>query len=637
MGRLSPGIGYCPNAPSIYSATSIDRSLHDVWRCATDSYDVSPSARYGSNYVRSFRKQSVWYKRHAYVSVVTLCRFCCLTYLKAAPHKDLLGDDDEPPAASPPLQDQSAEIGNVKNQLSSTNRSLETAKAERANLERQLTEQAALLSSLQTQLSSAKAAYDTETKLLGTLKDRYAAQSAEIQKTREELIHAESDLSAAKVERAEVEGGLLRDKEEVRDLQRKMHEVGAQIEANKAELEKLKKEAKQQKGLLAIAKKQLATREAEKAKVDKEMEEAKAELQAITQEREAAEAELNKEDAPTALTNGHISPTPTPDPTLAFAAAQPLPSSMPTSPDVSPPASKSTNPFERLAMSSSPRPESPFLPFAATSALPTPQTAPAVQEAVPEDPFGFNEAFSAPDEPKAEAPEPETPKPAPVIPAPLSIGSPKAEEIISPAETDFFTTPPTTATGSEHVITPPRASQFPALDNIVNEDSAPTPIGAPLTATPQKPQLHEGDTDLTHELKEIEESDSDSDSDSSDDDDEPLTSVKAKLTEHSDTQANGTAASEASGTSAFDDSFGVSGSAASGSFAQASEPAPVAIPPISTANDMSTIFETPAVGKEAPPSAPIPATVEAPKPNGSAMAPSAGVSEFDQALGKISS
>ncbi|RDX42684.1 hypothetical protein OH76DRAFT_1488480 [Lentinus brumalis] len=554
-----------------------------------------------------------------------------------APNKDLLGDDDEPHAASPPLQDQSAEIGNVKNQLNSTNRSLETAKAERANVERQLTEQAALLSSLQTQLSSAKAAYDIETKLLSTLRERFAAQSAEIQKTREELIHAESDLSASKVEKAELEGAFLRDKEEVRDLNRKMHEVGTQIESVKAELERLKREAKQQKGLLAIAKKQLNSRETEKAKVDKEMEEAKAELQEITKEREAAEAELSssKEETATAFSNGHVSPAPTPDPTVAFAAAQPLPASMPTSPDVSPPASvigKSTNPFERLAMSSSPRPESPFLPFAATPVLPTPPTAPAAQEAAPEDPFGFNEAFSAPEEPQVEASESQTPKPASAIPGPLSIGSPNAQEIVSPAETDLFSTPPTTATGSQHVMTPPHATQFPALENIVDEDSAPTPTVAPPTATPQNPQVHGDDTDLAHELKEIEEADSDSDSDSSDDD-EPLTSVKAKLTDQAEAHTNGTAAAEPSGTSAFDDSFGVTGSEVEEPLKEAAQPAPVASPPT---KDISTMFETPAVSKEAPLTATIPATVETPKLNGAAMAPSAGVSEFDQALSKIS-
>ncbi|KAI8998893.1 hypothetical protein BD414DRAFT_136979 [Trametes punicea] len=562
------------------------------------------------------------------------------------PHKDLLGDDDEHHASSPPLQDQSAEIGNVKNQLSSTNKSLETAKAERSNLERQLTEQAALLASLQTQLSSAKAAYDTETRLLGTLKERFASQSAEIQKTREDLIHAESDLSATRVEKAEIEGALLRDKEEVRDLHRKMSEVGAQIEATKAEVEKLRKEAKQQKGLLAIAKKQLATREAEKAKADKELEEARAELQEATKGREDAEAQLAKQEGQppqsAQLTNGHASPppaAPSPDPSLMFAASQPLP----TSPDVSPPASKSTNPFERLTMSSSPRPESPFLPFTASSVLPTPPTAPAKQEEESaEDPFGLKSFIT--EEPQALASEPETPKPS-TAPVPLAIGSPIQQEVLSPAETDFFTTPPSTATAQEHTSEPQRedsaVSRFPPLEDNVTGESPPTPTG-PQTATPQNQQPEAGreDTDLAHELKEIEQEDSDSESSS---DNEPLTSVKAKLKQSPEKQADGVAA----GTSAFDDSFGISSTEKPLQFSPPKDAAPVSGPTESTdaqasglANSFASMFETPAVSRDAPPSAPIPAFAETTKPNGSAAAAastSAGVSDFDQALGKLPS
>ncbi|KAI9067074.1 hypothetical protein FKP32DRAFT_1564454 [Trametes sanguinea] len=535
-------------------------------------------------------------------------------------HHDLLGDDDEPPqASSPPLQDKSAEIGNVKNQLNSTNKSLETARNERATLERQLTEQAAMLASLQTQLSSAKAAYDTEMKLLSTLKERFASQSAEIQKTREELIHAESDLSATRVEKAEIEGSLLRDKEEVRDLHRKMSEVGQQIEATKAEVEKLRRDAKQQKGLLAIAKKQLSTREAEKAKVDKELEEARAELQLVTKEREDAEAQLaqaqqeekqqqQRSQSPAQLTNGHVSPPPTapsPDPSVMFAAAQPLP----MSPDVSPPASvagKSTNPFERLARSTSPRPESPFLPFAASSELPTPVSAPTAappasqQEENAEGPFGFSSSTN--EEPQAS--EPQTPKP-PSSPAPLTIGSPKQQDVVSPSDTDLFSTPPTTATAAEHPIAPqPEESRFPALEDTTADESAPTPT-APLTATPQNPQVGGEDTDLGHQLKEIEQEDSDSDSSDSEDD-EPLTTVKAKLKDSPEKPSDGAASA---GTSAFDDSFGIS--------------------------------ETDKPLQEAPPSAPIPAMVGTPQANGSvptaATAPTAGVSDFDQALGKLPS
>ncbi|KAL7283168.1 hypothetical protein ACG7TL_002594 [Trametes sanguinea] len=576
-----------------------------------------------------------------------------------AAHHDLLGDDDEPPqASSPPLQDKSAEIGNVKNQLNSTNKSLETAKNERANLERQLTEQAAMLASLQTQLSSAKAAYDTEMKLLSTLKERFASQSAEIQKTREELIHAESDLSATRVEKAEIEGGLLRDKEEVRDLHRKMSEVGQQIEATKAEVEKLRRDAKQQKGLLAIAKKQLLTREAEKAKVDKELEEARVELQLVTKEREDAEAQLaqaqeeekqQRSQSPAHLTNGHVSPPPTapsPDPSVIFAAAHPLP----MSPDVSPPASvagKSTNPFERLARSASPRPESPFLPFAASSELPTPVSAPAAappapqQEENAEDPFGFSSSTN--EEPQA--PDPETPKP-PASPAPLAIGSPKQQDIVSPADTDLFSTPPTTATATEHnTASRPEESRFPALEDDAKDESAPTPT-APPTATPQNPQIGGEDTDLGHQLKEIEQEDTDSDtSDSDSEDNEPLTAVKAKLKESPEKPSDGTTAA---GTSAFDDSFGISETDKPLQFSPPKEATFASGPsdsagaqPSGPANAFASMFETPAVSGEAPTSAPIPAVVDTPKANGSvptaAIAPTAGVSDFDQALGKLPS
>lgn len=543
----------------------------------------------------------------------------------------MLGDDDEHHTASIPLQDQSAEIGNVKNQLSSTTRSLETAKNERAPLERQLTEQAALLSSLETQLSSAKAAYDTETKLLATLKERYANQAADIQKTREELIRAESDLSATKVEKAEIEGALMREREEVRDLQRKMTETSTSIEGTKVELEKLRKEAKQQKGLLAIAKKQLATREAEKAKADRELEEATVELQGVTSQREAVEAELEKE-TPAALTNGHGSVTATPD--LAFAAAQPLPTSKPTSPDISPPTPKSTNPFERLAMTSSPRPESPFLPFAATSTRPTPSGAPASHEQPPEeDPFGFNQPSEAPEElSHAEVHEPVTPKQS--VPTPIVIGSPNSLDIISPVETELFTTPPTTATVPEHShpasasVEPPTSARFPALSELPVNDSAPTPADL-LTATPDdKPLEHEEDTDLTHELKEIEESESDSSSE--DEDNEPLTAVKAKLTDTTKTQANGIASTPTTTTtSAFDDSFGIP--ATDDRLEQTTAATTPSVSTVAAAGDFESIFDTAATSKETPALAPVPETAT-PKGNGDATP---GVNEFDQALGKL--
>lgn len=294
--------------------------------------------------------------------------------------RDLFSDEEDSAAAAVP--DNSVEIGNLQNQLNSTNKSLDHTKVERQNMEQTLAAQASQLSALQTQLSSAKAAFETETRLLDALRERYAKQIAEMQKAKEELIHAESDLSGIRVEKSEVEGSIMRDKEDVRELQRKMKEAGDEIQQAKAAIEKAKKETKHQKGLLAIAKKQLATREAERAKALKELEDAQREAEEAVKERETAEEELAKEP-PALSTNGAASPTTLPSvlpgrvDTPAFAAAQPLPASsgITTPSSLSSPGGKSNNPFERLALSTGSRPASPFsAPNIDIFSAPTPQT-----------------------------------------------------------------------------------------------------------------------------------------------------------------------------------------------------------------------------------------------------------------------
>ncbi|KAG6878787.1 hypothetical protein C0993_008086 [Termitomyces sp. T159_Od127] len=402
-------------------------------------------------------------------------------------NRDLLSDDDDVTIGhtSSPLQDQSAEIGNTQNQLNSTNRALDTLKNERIQSDERLANQKSQLESLQAQLAAAKASYESETKTLATIRERYSAQIADIQKLREELIRAESDLSAIRVEKAEVEHVYLRDKEDTRELQRKMTEVSQVIEATKVEVEKAKKEAKQQKGLLAIAKKQLGAKEAEKAKADKELEEAVAEVIAITKERTDTEAEL-------AAFNS-VSAPPRVDSTT-FAASHPLPSSPErNSPAPSTLTTKSNNPFEKLQKSDvTPRSQSPFLPLAIGS-LPTPSTgdtastANAVNRASSLDPFGFSAAFEMDDSTLNEPAPPldlhhtvsgsSTPKPASdmkIPEVPQTIISPVTE-----GESDHFVTPPTTATPSRSLTSSPApvksddqgATKPSTLDNVNSESS----------------------------------------------------------------------------------------------------------------------------------------------------------------------
>ncbi|KIK63762.1 hypothetical protein GYMLUDRAFT_196623 [Collybiopsis luxurians FD-317 M1] len=492
--------------------------------------------------------------------------------------KDLLGDDDEHAntAKSHPLEDQSAEIGNTQNQLNSTNKSLATTKNERVSVEQTLANQAAQLSALQTQLSSAKAAYETETKLLDALKERHATQTAEIEKSRTELITAESDLSAMRVEKSEIEGSFLRDKEEVRELNRKAFEASQQIETLKAEIEKAKKEAKQQKGLLAIAKKQLSSKEAERIKVEKELAEAQAAAAAAAQEKEEVEAELERVTnsipvIPPAVAEPAVSePTPpdrtTSEDSVTFAAAHALP----LTPEIGSPAGKSNNPFERLAKSdsSSPRPQSPFLPFS-NAAVPSPSvlngSAEKAAEVQLDDPFGFSQAFEAPVAPATSEDANglefgnQTPKP---VPASFEVYE-QSPMTPTTAHTEEFTTPPTTADAGS----PNRQSTEEMLNSVfpdVNAStSTPTPATVETLSTPSRMpgeftsnEVHE--TDLGAPLREVEVEESDS---SDEEDEVPLATLKAKSTDIAEPEAKSADAPVANGqakTASFDEIFGVS-------------------------------------------------------------------------------
>ena len=432
-----------------------------------------------------------------------------------APSRGLLDDDDEAGigVSSTAINDRSAEIGNLQNQVQSTTRSLENTTAERTKVETAVRDQAAQLSALQTQLSSAKAGYETESHLLSTLRERSSNQSSQIQKTKEELIRAESDLSAIRVEKAEVEQGLLRDKEEVRELQRRMTETGSTIEVTKAEIDKAKKEAKQQKGLLAIAKKQLAAREAERAKVAQELQEAVAEVEEATKEREIAETELARESTAVNTANGHpFAPSPSMSAdSLTFSAAQPLPGS-PGSPSSNSgsAATKSNNPFERLAAGSGSRSQSPFLPFTNTS-LPTPPVvAPTQNEGTTTDnPFTFEQAFGEEARPGPDLRELTTgpeingqPFSAKAV-SEAKIGT--NEEVSEPSsDHDLFMTPPTSALDTSANTSTVEA----AIQNI--------PLLGIASVAPSTDRPLKAHTDINTQLKELDANESDSSDDSED-------------------------------------------------------------------------------------------------------------------------
>ncbi|KAL5532930.1 hypothetical protein ACEPAF_4704 [Sanghuangporus sanghuang] len=573
-------------------------------------------------------------------------------------NRDLLSDDEGKPSSSVP--DNSAEIGNVQNQLNSTNRSLETTKAERQTVESSLASQARQLSALQTQLSSAKAAYETETKLLETLRERFAAQSKDIAQTREQLISAESDLSALRVEKAEVEGAVLRDKEEVRELQRRMKEVGEEAERTKADIEKAKKETKHQKGLLAIAKKQLATREAERAKLAKELEDAERETHETIEELQATEAELAKEPEPI-QTNGIASPVPVASEPLrmdtpSIAAQQPLPASPPPSIG-SPTSARATNPFERLMMQSpGSRPASPFVaPTTDTLSAPTPQIRPPT-ETIQASPF----APLVPEQKTAEVPqaayvvaaEPSTSTtgPASSIDDPFGLGDADKSSATSIAESpdktsalapDFVTSP--IAVESQDKTATPLAEpeviskvpeRSPSSNDVV--DAAAKHFPAVDSQVPSGSTNIENDahTDLNSKLaeKEAEESDSDSDNERDfHDAKEARTSTGSAFDESTKGLAVGTTNNSLEPTptttsNTFEDAFGLKEN-------ESKMETSVGGLPENKVTMTDLFFSEPQPMDKAPVNGKIP---EGSSPFDSVPTAASGVNAFDEAMGKIS-
>ena len=520
--------------------------------------------------------------------------------------RDFLSDD-EPSVPAPPLEDKSAEIGNLHNQLNSTNRSLNTVGDERADIQQRLAEQATELENLQTQLTAARAAYETETKLLATLRERYANQNADISKTRQELITAESDVSALRLEKNEVQNALLRDKEEVRELQKKMATAGAEIETTKVEIEKMKKEAKQQKGLLAIAKKQLAAREAEKAKVESERSETEAELVEAIKEKDEAEAELAKEVGVVVSTEvpaiGQDITKPSSSDVLAAAVSQPLPDtpggSVIGSPSLRSSSVRGTNPFERLTNASPPPSQSQFIPFSSSTGPPVsaqPKEDGNVEVNL-DDPFGLGTSQVEEPQPMSDATE-------------TSISRDRATSASSFAE------------GDELFVTPP-ASADTTLDLPKGPEDLFTPLD--LAVSKPAPGAFSEEPDPAAATKEVP-----ADEDSSDDDGGPEEAIAALKQEAlgAPSPVPQEVSKKSSLGSSFDDAFGV-GSETSASIISM----PSTVTPNRTGNDASKPPQ-PALSTG---TNPLSVSTSSDKPVDNPNDIIAGKNAFDEAMGVIPS
>ncbi|KAL1413265.1 hypothetical protein Q8F55_001020 [Vanrija albida] len=251
---------------------------------------------------------------------------------QSQPGSDLLGDDGADTSAASAL-DKSAELGNKKNQLDNTARSVAALEKDHAELESQVSSSAQALEKLESDLTAARGKHEVETKAVSDLRIRVGEQAAKLKQLQGDVISAESDLTAMRLEKDELEQSLLRDKEEVRSLQKRMKEVEDEKSGLKLLLDKTKKDARQQKGMVTIAKKQLSTAEASRDSVQQDVRLAEQELEEAT-----AAASAERVASPSSASN---------------AAAVPLPHTPQTlSPEPTGVSQRSNNPFDRFSRSS---------------------------------------------------------------------------------------------------------------------------------------------------------------------------------------------------------------------------------------------------------------------------------------------
>ena len=125
---------------------------------------------------------------------------------------------------TPDVPDNSAEIGNNKNQLENTQRGLSALESTRATLEKSDKSNSSQLQELEASLATARSRHEEESKIVADLRSRVSDQQEKMKNLNMDTIAAESDLSAMRSERDELEQALLRDKEEIRGLQKKMRD-----------------------------------------------------------------------------------------------------------------------------------------------------------------------------------------------------------------------------------------------------------------------------------------------------------------------------------------------------------------------------------------------------------------------------
>lgn len=236
--------------------------------------------------------------------------------------EDLLGDND--PEVSKKLTQETTELANLSNQVSTLTGQMQEVKSKRVSTEQELSKAQSQKRDFEARLSQLRSAYEQEVVSVKALEERLSNSRNEIKKLERDLALIDGTYQDMQNQHQQVAAALELDQKENARLKEQIRQTSLETNELKPQLEKLKSELRHQKGLVTINKKQLAINEGEREKVKGDLEEASKDLDNTA--REIEESTRNQEAKPDI-------PTPVPA--------------------TSPPTSTNMNPFFRRAPSTS--------------------------------------------------------------------------------------------------------------------------------------------------------------------------------------------------------------------------------------------------------------------------------------------
>ncbi|CAG8977178.1 hypothetical protein HYALB_00006715 [Hymenoscyphus albidus] len=185
--------------------------------------------------------------------------------------EDLLGDND--PEISNKFTNESAELGNLSNQVGTLTTKMQEVQGQRAASQAELGQASVQKQQFEQRLAQLRALYEQEAQSVKSLEEKLNASRNETKKLQTEIAMIEATYQDLQNQHRQTSMALQADQQENATLKEKMRVVNAEITQLKPALEKLRSDARQQKGLVAINRKQLATNESEREKLKNEAQE----------------------------------------------------------------------------------------------------------------------------------------------------------------------------------------------------------------------------------------------------------------------------------------------------------------------------------------------------------------------------